>query len=253
MFTPRFRPNTHLDALTARFDSLAVRPDALPPLRRVVLLCFTNRTGSNYLGSMLSGSGLLNLPIECLNAEHILGEADRRQLTQFSDVIARIIADAATEGHFALKVGANHLEILGESGLLDLWRDRLHCIHLERLDRLAQAISWEIALQTEQWTSISTPTPTAPIFRHARILAALEAFADGNRQLDLFFGRNGLRPQHVLYEDLETTPADQVARLLAGIGLPPLRIRPELVPIRRQRGALNDVWRQQFLEVEASK
>lgn len=217
----------------------------------MVLLCFTNRTGSNFLGSMLAGSRLLNLPTECLDAGEILRLADRHGLTQFSDAVAEIVAKSAVERHFALKIAPNHLEILAESGLLDLWRDRLHCIHLERLDRLGQAISWEIAEQTGQWTSISAAAPAAPVYRHAGILAALEIFAEGNRRFDLFFARNGLRPQHVFYEDFEADPTAGVARLLAGMGLPPLRTLPELVRIRRQRGALNEEWRQRFLAEEA--
>jgi LPS sulfotransferase NodH len=253
MFVPRVVPNPHLAGIKARFGSLAVPPDALPPLRRVVLLCFTNRSGSNYLGSMLAGSRLLNLPLERLSADQVLRQADRDGLTRFADVIASIVGEAATEGNFALKVAPSHLEILSESGLLDHWRDRLHCIHLERLDRLGQAISWEIAHQTDQWTSLSAATAITPRYSHAGILAALESFADGNRHFALFFARNGLQPQHVLYEDFEAAPAAQIARLLAGMGLPPLRTRPELVRIRRRRGALNDAWRQQFLAQEAGR
>jgi LPS sulfotransferase NodH len=248
LFYPRFPGNPHIAGIRARFPRLAVPPEALPPLRRVVLLCFTNRTGSNAVAAMLAGSGVLNRAEECLSAGHILREAEAHALPSFAATIGRI-ASAAVAGNFALKVAPSHLEVLGESGLLECWRDCLHIIHLERLDRLAQAISWQLAEQTGQWTSLSEAT-AEPVYSRGGLLVAIDDFAEGNRQFARFFGLNGLCPTHVTYEDFATAPSEYVARLLGAIGLPPIRTRLELLRLQRQSGPRNAAWRARFLAGE---
>lgn len=245
MYYPRLRANPHRAGIIERFGPLGP-PAAMPALRRVVLLCFTNRTGSNFLGSLLAGTQLMNVPLEWLDAGMLGPEAGRRGIDRFPALFAALVGETAIAGQFALKVGPSHLEVLGEAGLLALWADRLHCIHIERADRLAQAISWEIALQTGSWIS-QHPQAAAPAYRRAGIDAALDSLADANRELALFFGRNGIVPQHVFYEDLDAHPAEAVARLLTGMGLPPIRVQPERVPLRRQANTTNAAWRHKYL------
>lgn len=245
---PRLRANPHLAAIRARFGALGP-PAAMPGLERVVLLCFTNRTGSNFLGSLLAGTRLMNVPQEWLDEARLSREAASSGIDGFATLFAHIVATTAVGGRFALKTSPAHLEVLGEAGLLELWAERLQLIHIERADRLGQAISWEIAVQTGSWHSQFAPSGTAA-YRRAGIDAALETFAEANRQLALFYGRNGLVPHHVLYEALDARPAETVARLLAEMGLPAVRVEPELVPIRRQAGAVNREWRERYLRGE---
>ncbi len=227
------------------FGSLRVGAVDVPPLRSIVLLCFTNRCGSNYLAAALGSSGHLNVAGEVLNQDAVAeSTADKRSFGRF---IASTLADCQVDGRVAIKVGGPHLEILGEAGLLDLWRDRVHYIFMERADRLAQAISWEIAVQSGQWVA-EFPAISEPVYDRARIAAAINQFADINRSFDEFFGMNGIVPQHVIYEDLDADPAAVVARVGRGAGLPDPVFNRAGIGLRRQANARNAEWRARFLD-----
>jgi LPS sulfotransferase NodH len=196
---PRFEGNVHRDGLCALFRHLQVGTGDLQHYESIVLICFTNRCGSNYLAAALASTGAMNEARELLNVEHA---ADYPDKATFADFLRAALQDQQLGGRLAIKLGVPHLEILGEAGLLDLWRDQIHYVFIERADRLAQAISWEIALQSGSWHSGIEAQGLEPVYDRARVEAAINYFADGNRTFDVFFGMNGLKPTHVLYEDL---------------------------------------------------
>jgi LPS sulfotransferase NodH len=119
-------------------------------------------------------------------------------------------------------------------------------VHIERLDRLGQAISWGIAEQTGQWRSGGTPA-AEPAYNPAGIEAAMARFAEDNRRFDDFFGRNGLVPQHVTYEALVQTPEAVAAAAVAGLFDATPRFDLSQVMFARQAGARNAAWRARFL------
>ena len=245
---PQLEGNGHLAELEARFGDLRAGIGALEnlaaPDRRIVMLCFTNRCGSNYLASSLASDGRLNMAREVLNTDYV--DETRAQTPGFAGFMAQIFADNHVHGRWAVKVGCPHLEILGASGLLELWRDRIDYIFIERADRLAQAISWEIAVQTGQW-DWTLPAAGEPIYDRARIEGALQLFADFNRSFDLFFGTNGIVPAHVVYENYVADPPAVVRRVGDAIGLPGLVYDPRRVSTRRQAGSRNAEWRARYL------
>ena len=241
---PHLDSNVHLTNLQTRFGDLAVTADGLADIDQVILLCFTNRSGSNYLAAGLASDGHLNLAQEILNAEFV---AEHAHEATFAGFLASECRSRQVNGRFILKVGVAHLEIMGEAGLLDLWRDRLQFVFIERTDRLAQAISWEIAVQSGQWLHDAAPMAD-PVYDRGRVLAAIDYFAECNGSFDVFFGANGIVPAHVLYEELDADPESVVSKVGRAIGLPDLRLDPARIELRRQAGRLNAEWRARFLD-----
>ena len=84
---------------------------------------------------------------------------------------------------------------------------------IERADKLAQAISHLIAFQTGKFTSaMNDPAPSAPpAFDRQKIDEILTSIADEYRHFSLFFGRNGISPAHVIYEQLVHDPATVIS------------------------------------------
>lgn len=246
---PSVAGNIHLRGATALFGDVAVPAAAIPPHRHLLFLCYTNRSGSNYLADLLQATGRLNLADEILNHDEIAADVQRHGHAGFAAFLAAHLRWRMVDGRVALKVATMHLELLGRAGVLDHCRETARYVVIERSDRLGQAISAEIARQTGQWTTRTTVevAPDRLRFSRERIARLLDDFAEDNRTWDLFFGRNGIVPVHVLYEDMVTDPARTVRAVGAALALPELGFDPSRVTLRRQAGALNARWRELFL------
>ena len=163
MEVPTTPDNIHLLTARAIFPRLEVAPAAVAGIERMILLCFTNRSGSWLLADLLRTSGMVGVAGEALNGDEMARAADRGRLRDFSAFVAHEIAGRAVQGAVLLKCGLLHLELMGRSGLLDVLGERVRFVHIERVDRLGQAISWVIAEQTGSgaaagWQRASRPT-----------------------------------------------------------------------------------------------
>lgn len=244
---PTSADNIHLLTARAIFPRLEVAPAAVAGVERLILLCFTNRSGSWLLADLLRTSGRIGVAGEALNGDEMARAADRGRLRSFSAFVEHEIAGRAVAGSVVLKCGLLHLELLGRSGLLELLAERTVFVHIERLDRLGQAISWVIAEQTGQWRSGAAAAAGEPAYSFAAIDAAMGRFAEDNRRFDHFFGRNGLVPRHVTYEALVRAPEAVAAAAVDGLFDLAPRFDMGQVMFARQAGARNAAWRARFL------
>jgi LPS sulfotransferase NodH len=245
----RLPDNPHLRAILAQFGDVLVPAATIPVHRTLLLLCFTSRTGSTYLAELLEATGRLNLAGELLNEDTVKDDVRRHGHRRFADYLAAQFAWRMVEGRFALKVATPHLEILALAGVLDHCRASTRFVLLDRRDRLAQAISYEIAWQTGQWSSLTPIELSYDRLRYsrARIAQAMATLAEDQRRLEQFFAENALRPVRVVYEDLVADPAAAVRAIGADIGLADLQADPARVRVRPQSGPLNERWHQMFL------
>ena len=156
---PQFADNIHLRGLMTQFGSVAVPAAAIPPHTAIVFLCYTNRSGSNYLADALHSTGRFNLADEMLSHDEVFADVRRHGHASFADFLAAHFRWRMVEGRFAVKVATLHLELLGRAGVLDHCRDTARYVFIERADRLGQAISAEIAWQTGRRDATLQPAP----------------------------------------------------------------------------------------------
>jgi len=241
---PTTPENVHLLTARAIFGRLDL--SAVEGIGTLILLCFTNRCGSWLLADLLGTSGRIGIAGECLNGDEMARTAERHRLRSFADYVRHAIAGPAVEGNVVLKCGILHLEVLGQSGLLELMGERVRYVHMTRKDRLAQAISWEIAAQTGRWRS-GGAAGAEPVFSAAGIAAAMARFEADNRQFEHFFRRNGIVPRHVAYEALVAAPEAVAAGVVDGLFAVPPRFDMRRVSFARQADGRNAAWRERFL------
>ena len=246
---PQLPGNDHLRMIADHFRSLAISAADIPRHETIVFICFTNRSGSNYLAEALHSSGRFNLAGELLNGDAVLDDVRLHGHPRFADYVTSQMAWRMVDGRFAMKLAIGHLEILGRAGFLDHCRATSHFVFIERSDRLGQAISYEIARQTGQWTSETTVEVDIADLVYSRqgVIDAMDGFAGDNREFDRFFGRNGILPTHVVYEHLLAEPQAAVRASGRATGLPDLAMDPARIGVRRQSGALNAHWRELYL------
>jgi LPS sulfotransferase NodH len=249
LFVPEVHNNEHLLRIGEFFGHIAHQPADIPADVKFIFLCFTNRSGSNYLAELLASSQRLPLAAENLNFNTVIDHAKQQSLRSFQDYFSFLVRLTASDGVVNLKVAPSNLEVLGRSGVLDQIIDRSRFIVIERADKLAQAISHLIAFQTGKFKSTiqSTGIATAPQFDRETLNRIINRIAMEYHDFSLFFGRNGIASAHVIYEQMVQDPERALAFVCPLIGYPGLRIKPELVRLGRQSSSLNKEWREMYL------
>ena len=135
----------------------------LPADLTYVFIVFTNRSGSTYLGELLASTGGFNAAGEPLNIDAVVSGCAERGCASLSQYLARIAAEQAFAGHFVVKASISQLATLAHHGLLARILGRSRFVVVERVDKLAQAISWHIATGTGLYTSWQNTAAAAPL------------------------------------------------------------------------------------------
>jgi LPS sulfotransferase NodH len=242
--------NVHVDRL---------RPYLIPPkkslrpsrCKKIVFLCFTNRSGSNYLAELLGSTGQINVGGEFLNFDTALRHIEKNDLSSFYDYFIDLIDRLSVKGSFACKIAITQIALIQQAGLLDELMPYSRFVVSERADLLGQAISLEIASRTGKWTSYMQPTGSVSEadFDRNRLEMIIRNISYEQQLFRLFFAINGLEYFQINYEQL-TSHTSTVMQMMCdwlGIEVPPGCF--ERTVTERQSDALNKAWRRKFLGV----
>ena len=221
-----------------------------PPAKlRYVFIVFTNRSGSTYLGDLLSTTGFFNYPVEMLDGQDVVAVARARGFSSFPQYFFTVAAERSQNGHLVLKASIGQVAILASYGILASILDRSHFIVVERMDKLAQAVSWQIAAQTGLFTSLQEAGgQSAPRYDRALLHGDIERFAHRQALTDVFMGLNGIVPLHLTYELVTTRPELATSMVCSLVGLPELQCRPGETRLRKQATGTNAAWCKRFLD-----
>lgn len=241
--------NDHLAAAEARLGPIGRLAAGINRDMRYVFLCFTNRCGSNFIADSLSSSGYLNRAGEFFNADAIIENCQAERLGSIPEYFNWLTLRAGKNGYLVAKMACSHLEILGKAGILEQIYDRTQFVMIERSDKLAQSISYELAVQTGRWThDMASGKPDAELhFSHQRLLGVMEAIINQNREFARFFASNGIVPATIIYEQFEQDPGYHVGLLARHLGIPELHHVPQRIAMRKQAGPINREWRDRYI------
>lgn len=244
----RALPSPHRAAIEAAFGPTLPTPGWRPPGVPLVLICFTNRCGSNYLAQVLASTGALNDAGEYFNAPTVLEHTARLGLPTLPAYITVLPGLIPWHGPLAAKAAPDQVALLADAGVLAAWSPPPVFLFLERSDRLGQAISRVIATHTGQFTS-AQPAHMAPEdvpYSRAAIDAELKAIDTANALFQHFFRANAITPIHTTYETLLRDPTEVLAVLADKLGCPPLVADPERITLTRQRTEISAEWRRRY-------
>ncbi|MDH4171428.1 MAG: Stf0 family sulfotransferase, partial [Acidimicrobiia bacterium] len=228
------------------FGEEGLPTDGVVPQRApepALLLCFTNRSGSNYLAELLRSTQLLARGHEAFNPPFVQRHLDRWELNERTLVsFARNLRPRVTRQGGSppvFKIGWHQLFVLAETGVLDTVFPNRRLVIIRREDLLAQAVSFTIASRTGAWTSAHTDRDAeldiAPAEVHDRIRSVLVA----TRHFREFAAVTGDEVLDVTYEQVEGNPQRAVDRIFEFAGLPRTPIDPSVVRTSRQRSERN--------------
>lgn len=247
MWYPELGIDMHRRAAQQAFGSLSDDVDERPNVDRTILICFTNRSGSTYLGELLASTGRVGKAREFLNAPMVERISREHGIRSFAGYLRHLATTFGREGVLSMKVGIGQLAGLAESGLLDRFLPNPGFVFVERADLLAQAVSWEVARQSGAWTSEQEATGE-PRYDFAAIDARIDAITHENALFRQFFAKNGLGFSHVLYEHLVDDVEGTIARIGRDLGMDGLSPSPEAVRLERQASDLNRQFAEHYQE-----
>jgi trehalose 2-sulfotransferase len=250
IFFPKIPINDHLTNINQYFGQVAYGPAVIPDDVKFIFLCFTNRSGSNYMAELLASDKRLPLAGENLNFDTVIDHARQKSFKSFQEYFTFLVRHTKQNNVVSIKISPAHIELLGQSGILHQILNRSQFILIERSDKLAQAISHLIAFQTGKFMSTMSDAKEKvdPVFNRKLLDEILSNIAAEYRDFSLFFGRNGIVPAHVIYEQMARDPVGTLSFVGKLIGVPGLEIKPDNVRLDKQAGQLNAEWRQKYLQ-----
>jgi LPS sulfotransferase NodH len=223
-----------------------------PPLT-CCIMAFVNRSGSNHIADVLKTTGRFAGFDEILNDVNIQELAAKYQVKTFADYIRRVHREQIkVPGQlWGVKAGAAQLAMLARTGMIP---NLLHpyIIFVRRRDIIGQAISFLIAEQTQQWTTLDRESKKDVVYDADRILLHMRGISNSYAMLEQVLTILRLPVHTVVYEEFLDRPNDIVSRI--GLSIAGDALLPHLDELRlsRQRGDLTTKFRQRFYEDLAS-
>ena len=219
-----------------------------------ICLCFVNRSGSNYLASCLASSGAIPRAREFFLRRNLLEVAARDARsgrTGLSAVFESIVTRHRDHGIFAAKFGYAQFALFEALGYFEAAFESTRILYLQRRDTLAQAISLELASQSQRWKASRDEGAETkpPEYSRKRIELKRAGIQAKYRRFEALFQRADRSALTLVYEDLVDDPAATAASAGEALGIP-LSISPELASSKGSSNPLKDEWKQRFLKEE---
>ena len=269
---------------TGRRVSLATHParaSASPPVWRPpgasYVICTTPRSGSWLLSDGLSSLRIAGRPREWFNRVEQQLHCARWRMRNDTDLglhrylqLARA-GSTSPNGVSGLKLHYYQFAQLpsilaGYPGLRGLEAGEIlrhlfpgaKFIWLTRRDKVHQAISFRLALNTQRWWTLnSTTVPIShggePAYDAEAIGRMSEIFARNDERWQAFFERFAIVPMTIVYEDLAAEYEPTLRRVLRWLGLPEAETVAVPHPrLQRQADARNQEWATRYHAEEAA-
>ena len=220
------------------------------PLKKSYIVASSYRSGSNYFCWELWRTGVLGAPVEFLNPYDALPVLmNRFKASSPADYITKLIQRRSSKnGVFGLKTHSHHFEVFLKQypQLLEALAP-VTFIHINRRNKLAQAVSMAKALQTDFWTSrIESERPPVQYDREL-IAKCLEEVEQQELKWPRWFEAHNIEPFRVVYEDLIADTPKVIRRIVEFLGVENDEPDNVLVPpTKRQGDGTNRDWIERF-------
>lgn len=232
----------HLGGDNVRFDG--EKPVFDFPL---VLLAFTNRSGSTLLAEYLCQSGAVYGLGEFSNHDFVKKQTLKAGLETFPDLIRHLEKGRGGRPLFGLKVSWDQLAMLIRWNIPAMFSG-VRVVHILRQDILGQAVSMSIASQTQQWTSKQPGLDIEPKLNVDALDALITHQQQADTQLQLLAGAFDLPYYQIHYAGLCHNPGPNIQSVLRFCGAPQPDWKPQTPTLGKQSGPVADAFRAKYLE-----
>ncbi len=220
-------------------------------LRKSYFVASSYRCGSSYLCWLLWNTGLLGAPSEVFNPTSELPLLINRFKTSSpEDYVTKLLGRRVSRnGVFGVKAHFHHFQAyLGQYPALLARLAPVTYIHINRSDKVAQAVSMAKALQSNRWHSRMEGGPKPTLHYNSEMIS--KCLADIEQQdLDWkrWFKAHRVSPFHVTYNDLTTDATGVVRNVVELLGVANDEPDHIHVPsVAKQGDETNDEWIERF-------
>ena len=210
---------------------------------------FTNRCGSNFLCALLASTGRFNGPSEPLNFNVVIDSSIKNNFNSYEDYLREIKSKHKIGTRLLIKTSVDQLAFLQKTGLLDKVFPHRKFLLIERCDKLSQAISYMIAMQTKKWLSNQKIEQDISQISYddSLVVNYLGGVTKTYQNFDLFFSLIGEQYHKVVYEQLCQQPQFETNKIFNFLNInSDITINKEGIELRIQRNALSERFREMF-------
>lgn len=223
-------------------------------LPSIYLIASTPRSGSHYLAHLLISSQLLGAPLEYFHSQELIAWKKYFNCDDQCELFRKLFfMRTSPNGWFGIKSHWSQYEpILKNKNLVNLLSIKKY-IYINRNDLLAQAISFEIASQTNSWISFQNKT-CEPLYQFDSIYNRILDLKSEKHNWDKFFIKNEISPIYICYEDLLDKPQLSVKTIFKEFNLPHTGINLDFAHMpKKQITSINSDWKERFIGEAKSK
>ena len=254
LLIPNYFPNVHSRNIddffkhSEQFDNLKSHDNHFShKLPDTYYICFTNRSGSNYLANLIASDERMACAGENINFDTVIDWSKSKNFKNFREYYYWLSdSHKGSLNKFGCKVDAGQLIYLINEGLLNQLEVKPKFIHIVRNDIIAQAVSLFIARKTQRWTSSQEAINAQIEFDFLEIANIAYSICNQNSIFNLIFNLLEVEPMVIVYEDLVNNPQSSLELISDFLAVPTLRYDENKIKIQKQANDLNQAFIKEF-------
>jgi LPS sulfotransferase NodH len=218
--------------------------EGAPPPRVSFMVCAMPRSGSSLLCDVLAATELAGAPTEFFDPNQMHEFQRLWGATTFEQYVEALIAKKTSpNGVFGLKAHYHQFDNAFRDRDVDALLPNLRLVYIQRMDRVRQAVSFAIAMQTERWTSLHEPPPIPPVYDAAQIRELLEWIEREEVAWERYLARSRRPLLRLTYEGLVESVERTVMEVMRFLEIElPHGFELPAPTLGRQADAVNDEW-----------
>jgi LPS sulfotransferase NodH len=223
------------------------------------LICSMPRSGGGLLAGLLRSTGVAGRPEEYFWKADIPIWRERWGLDPEDDYFSATLREGMTpNGVFGARVMWSYIDdVVAAASALSGARGPAHAVLgasfpdlryvlLSRRDRVAQAVSWALAVQTGVWYAGDERDPTEPASYDRPLIGdLLRSIEAGEQDWASYFREASFQPLSVAYEEIAASPERATRSVLNYLGIEASSASIE-VRTQRQAGSINVGWIERY-------
>lgn len=220
----------------------------------LVVILFTNRSGSNLFSEYLRNTNYIGGLKEILNSQRFKDIKYTKNFASFPDYFqSEAKPHISQDKFFGVKASSNQLAMLHRWNIPAMFSGMM-VFQIVRDDLLDQSISMSIAKQTGKWSSQLTGKPESEVlFDWAEIQRLIERNSEQNVSGKLLMDALMVPSATFRYEEFVVDPKPYIEQALSLLGIEDQTLQIEEPKLKKQANELNMRFRAQFLNELANR